>query len=211
MRPIFRWHRRKPVALVLAIYLGVPAVVCLAACLWFLQSGSQPPSSAATASAAPGGPVAIQLGAPAKPALREEILTPDKVSALQLQAEEAFRAGDFATAEALYQKLLPQAKHKAFTGFHLFLCLLQQGKSQEARLLANQATPRTVPKNPVTFYMAAAMAMKAGQPAQAAESISRAHELFPDRSLFYDKALREAGLEPPSTTTTNSGQSSSGG
>jgi hypothetical protein len=209
MRPILRWHRRKPVALVLAVYLGVPAVVCLAACLWLLQSGSQPPPSPATTP--PGGPVAIQLGAPAKPALREENLAPDKVSALQLQAEEAFRKGDFATAEALYQKLFPQAKHKAFTGFHLFLCLIQQGKFQEAQLLANQATPRTVPKNPVTFYMAAALAMKSGQPAQAAESISRAHELFPNMSVFYDKALREAGLEPSSTTTTDPGHSGSGG
>jgi len=211
MRPILRWQRRKPVAHVLAIYLGVPAVVCLATCFWFLLSGSQPPPSAATAPAAPGGPVAIQLGAAAKPALREEDLAPDKVSALQLQAEEAFRKGDFATAEVLYQKLFPQAEHRAFTGFHIFLCLLQQGKSQEAQVFANRATPRTVPKNPVTFYMAAAMAMKSGQPAEAAESISRAHALFPDMSLFYDKALREAGLEPPSTTTTDPGQGGSGG
>jgi len=194
-RPVTRWHRRTPVAVVLAFYFGVAGALSLAVCFWLLQTGApalQPPAIPVPASDEPG---ALGLGVAAKTGLLQEALAPDDFSALELQAEEALRKGDFSGAEVLYRKILPHSRFMALTGFHLFLCLLQQGKFEEAELLASKVPQDSVSRNPVRFYVSAAYAIKSGHLTAASESISSAHSLFPDISVFYDKALREAGME----------------
>lgn len=197
-RPVLRWHRRTPVAAILALYFGVAGALSVAVCFLLLQPGAparQPPAMPGPAS---DEPVALGLGVPArKTGLLQEALAPDDFSALESQADEAFRKGDFSGAEVLYRKILPHSRRMFLTGFHLFLCLLQQGKFEEAELLASKAPQESVPKNPVRFYVSAAYAIKSGDLTAAAESISRAHALFPEASIFYDKALREAGMSLP--------------
>jgi len=199
-RPVFRWHRRTPVAVVLAFYFGVAGALSLAVCFWLFQTGApalQPPALPVPASASdePGGALGFAVSE-RETGLLQESLSPDELSALEVQAEEALRRGDFSRAEVLYGKILPHSRFMALTGFHLFLCLLQQGKIEEAELLASKVPQASVSRNPVRFYVSAAYAIKSGQPAAAAESIASAHSLFPEISVFYDTALREAGMEP---------------
>lgn len=193
LRPVIRWHRRTRVAVVIGVYFGTLGLLSLLLSLYFLQASTPQKENAP----APGGagPVMLTLGAPARNSLRDP--SPDAIALLQQEAETAFRSGNFAVAETLFRRLLPKARLKALTGFQIYLCLLQQGKSAELEVMGGKFPSEAVAKNPLPFFAKAASALKGGRTAEAVELIAFAHRQFPEISLFYDKALRDAGLPPP--------------
>jgi len=195
LRPVTRWHRRTRIGVVIGVYFGTLGALSLLLCLYFLQGATPQRGNVPT----PGtsGPVSLSLGASARIPLQEPSLKPGDVAALQQEAESAFRRGDFPTAEKLFLRILPKARLKALTGFYIYLCLLQEGKAAELELLAGKIPSAALANNPFPFYSKAASALKAGHPAEAVEQIASARRQFPEISLYYDKALREAGLPVP--------------
>jgi len=196
LRPVIRWHRRTPVGVVLGGYFGTLGSLSLLACLFFLfpfplKKEALPPAPAGN------GSVTIALGVSPRNALSQPASVPETIALLQQEADDAFRGGNFASAENLYRQILPKARLKALTGFHIFLCMLQQGKSAELKLMMEKIPPSSIAKNPLGFYARAALDLKAGRPEEAAAPLAAARSQFPEISLFYDEALREAGLPPP--------------
>jgi len=196
LRPLIRWHRRAPVGVVLGVYFGTLGLVSLLACLFFLLPF---PQSKETLPPAPAGngSVTLALGVSPRNALNQPASVPEATAILQQQADEAFRSGNFASAEKLYRQIFPKARLKALTGFHIFLCLLQQGKSAELKMMMEKIPSASIAKNPLCFYARAAVDLKAGRPEEAVAPLAAARSQFPEISLFYDEALREAGLPPP--------------
>lgn len=195
LRPVIRWHRRARVGVVLGVYFGSLGLLSLLLSTYFLLPSPPPKEDVPLAEGT--GLVAMTLEATARNALRDQPPGPDDIATLQQEAETAFRSGDYATAEKLFRRLLPKVRLKALAGFHIYLCLLQQGKSAELEVLSGKIPSKAVAKNPLPLYAKAASALKAGRPAEAGEQIASARRQFPDISPFYDKALREAGLPPP--------------
>lgn len=196
LRPVIRWHRRTPVGIVLGVYFGTLGSLSLLACLFFLLPVQQK-KEALPPAPSDNGSVTLALGVSPRNALGQPASVPEAIAILQQQADDAFRNGNFASAENLYRQILPKARLKALTGFHIFLCLLQQGKSAELKLMMDKIPPASTAKNPLGFYARAALDLKAGRPEEAAAPLAAARSQFPEISLFYDQALREAGLPPP--------------
>lgn len=141
-------------------------------------------------------PVAMTLSGRPGEALRTPSPDLGEVNELQDQADEAFREGNYEMAEQLLRKILPQARLKALTGFQIYICLLKQGKTGEARLLASRFPHVSIAKNPSPFYVQAVDALLVGNTELALSSMELARKQFPETAALYDKVLRDANLIP---------------
>lgn len=192
-RPVFHWHHRSPPGLVLGVYFGVLLLVSVtaSACL-LVSSNGKPPAPAAA-----GKPAEVGLGLANSPAKILSVrVTPEISARLQGEADNAFRAGRFADAEARYRESLPAARFPALTGFHVFLCLLKQGKVAEAKALAGKFPEPSSIRNPSGAFVHAAIALAESRPDDARLDIDSARRRFPMISPFYEKALSDAALAP---------------
>lgn len=196
MRPVFRWQRRSSPLVVLGTYFGIVAFFSIPATVYFLVP--EKPADNGTPhsphSAAPSDP--MQLAMMGNKAVRQSHVEPADIEQLQNEADREFRAGNFAVAEGLFQKLLPNPRFRALTGFHIFLCLLMQGKNAEAEVMLAKFPPENqIAKNPSGFYARAALAIKQGRPDDARRNIDSAHAQFPVLSPLYDQALQSLSPE----------------
>ena len=192
-QPVIRWHRRMPPFVVVAVYFCTLGAISLAACFWLLSAPAEKERAVPRSVQGDSG-VTLALGVPAHKALHDRAPRADEVASLEKLADEKFRARDFAGAEILYRQFMPQARLKALAGFHIYLCLLQQGKSAELKIIEDKISFSSMPKNPFTYYSCAAVALKEGRSQDAKALIDSARAQFPDMSVFYDNALWESGL-----------------
>ncbi len=191
LRPVLRWQRRTPPSKVLACYFGVLGVVSLAAIAVFVWPSPPPPAQRSAPLSAPSG-VTMQLGVPARKAVRDPLPDSAAVAQLQDRADAEFHAGNYAAAEKSFRELLPSARFRPLTGFQIFLCLLKQGKSAEASIMANKFPAGPGAKNPSGQYVAAALAITNGRPDDARAAVEAARRQFPTICPLYDRALAAA-------------------
>jgi len=192
-RPLTRWQRRSSPLIILAAYFGILGVLSLSATTYFLLPSRQE----APAAVAPTDIVAMRLGAPSRSKGFQE--TPKETAdaaRLQSQAEEELQAGSYAAAEQHFRELLPTAHFRALTGFQVFLCLLKQGKTAEAELMAGRFPSGVSARNPSGLYVRAATAVTQGRREDARSAIASARRQYPLISPLYDKALTDTGLAP---------------
>ncbi len=144
----------------------------------------------------PAPPVAMNLSMTARDALKKP--TPDtlEVKRIQSEAEEAFRAKDFARAEEQLREILPFIRLRALGGFQIYVCLVLQGKSAEADVMAAKFPESAVSRNPAPLYIRAVKAIRNGNPENARTEIESARKAFPEISPLYDQVLRDAGIMP---------------
>lgn len=195
LRPVLRWQRRTPPSKVLACYFGALGVVSLAAIAVFVWPSPPPPAQRSAPLSAPSG-VTMQLGVPARKAVRDPLPDPAAVAQFQDRADAEFHAGNYAAAEKSFRELLPSARFRPLTGFQIFLCLLKQGKSAEASIMANKFPAGPGAKNPSGQYVAAALAITDGRPGDARAAVDAARRQFPTICPLYDRALAAAALAP---------------
>jgi thioredoxin-like negative regulator of GroEL len=115
---------------------------------------------------------------------------------MQNQAEEEFRAGNYAAAEQHFRKLLPTARFRALTGFQVFLCLIKQGKIEEAKQMAKKFPYGPAAKNPSGIYASAALALLEGRSDDTRQAIETARRQYPLITPLYDAALVDAKIAP---------------
>jgi len=191
-RPLTRWQRRSSPLIVLAAYFGILGVLSLSATAYFLMPSRQK----APAAVAPTDLVAMRLGPPDRKAIQEPPKEPADAARLQRQAEAELRSGNYAAAEQHFRELLPTAHFRALTGFQIFLCLLKQGKTAEAELMAGRFPSGVSARNPSGLYVRAATALTQGRAEDARSVIGSARRQYPLISPLYDKALADAGIAP---------------
>jgi len=197
LRPIIRWQRRSAAPIVFAVYFGILCVLSISTTVYFLIPASSPnPPPRASLPPAEVAPLTLGTSRPGRLFLQDPRTKPADLSRLQSQAEEEFRAGNYAKAEALFREALPTARLRAFTGFQIFLCLLKQGKFAEAELMAGKFPATANAKNPSGQYVHAALALIHSRPEEARQCVETARREFPSISPFYDKALNDATLQP---------------
>ena len=194
LRPVLRWQHRSSPAAVLGIYFGILCALSVSASVYFLLPARQknPVPAAEEISAE----VALLLnGSDGKLPRQRQSATVNSAQ-LQAHAEKEFQAGRYAAAELLFRKALPTARFPALTGFQVFLCLLKQGKTAEAKALAGKFPPSTSIINPSGIFVHAAYSLRQSRPEDARLDIESARRRFPMMSPFYEKALADAALAP---------------
>jgi len=138
----------------------------------------------------------MQLGKVPDKALEYPLPSATDSARMESEAEAEFQAGNFAAAERNFRKILPTTHFRALVGFQIFLCLLKQGKTAEAELLARNFPTSAAAKNPSGSYALAAIALSQGRSDDALQLVENARRRFPLTSPLYDKALSEASLKP---------------
>jgi len=195
-RPVFRWQRRSSPKAVLATYFGVLGALSLFVTASFLLSswGKKP---AAPAPHPVPAVVSMKLGVPAGKALQPPTRSaPANARGRQALAEKFLRDGNYAAAEQQFREILPTTKFRPLTGFQIYLCLLKQGKTAEAEVMAGKFPTGTLANNPSGLYARAATALVQGRTEDARADIESARRQHPLLSPLYDKALADAGLAP---------------
>lgn len=194
LRPVLRWQHRSSPAAVLGIYFGILCALSVSASVYFLLPRHQkdPVPAAEEISAE----VALLLNASGDKLSPQRQAASANSTRLLGQAEKEFRAGRYAAAELLFRKALPTARFPALTGFQIFLCLLKQGKTAEAKSLAGKFPPSASIINPSGIFVHAAYSLRQSRPEDARLDIESARRRFPMMSPFYEKALADAALAP---------------
>jgi hypothetical protein len=141
----------------------------------------------------------MSLSMSAREALKKPTPDTSEIKRIQSEAEEAFRAKDFAKAETQLREILPFIRLRALGGFQIYVCLVLQGKSAEAEVMAAKFPETAVSRNPAPLYIRAVKAIENGNPEEARMEIESARKAFPEISPLYDQVLRDAGIMPGET------------
>ncbi len=187
-----RWQHRSSPARVLATYFAIFGALSIAITAYFLLSA--PKRNLPVKAAESLEKIPMQLGATVHKPLLEHVSEPPGTAQMQSQAEEEFRAGNYAAAELIFRKLVPTARFRALTGFQVFLCLIKQGKIEEAKQMATKFPYGPTAKNPSGIYASAAFALLEGRSADARQSLETARGQYPLISPLYDTILTDAKI-----------------
>lgn len=204
-RPVLRWRVRHPFLAGLLVWGPVLAASGLLTHS-FIKKASEPSGSRSALSqmaeeADPElGEVRMTFSGPPASSLSIVGNLPAGVTPGQLmrRADLAFLKENYPEAEELYRQALPFQKRKPLVLFKIFVSVLLQNRTEDAKGMLSLIPPPPLGASPANFYARAALAIHEGNRAEAHSLIQEARSRFPVISGDYETVMKDAGVEPPS-------------
>jgi tetratricopeptide (TPR) repeat protein len=137
----------------------------------------------------------LEMPAVRRPALESPGDDEALLGAKRQMAGAEFAAKNYSAAESIYREILPRTFRKPLETYHIFACLLLEGRRTEAENLLSRIPSPPNDNSPAWYYASATRLFVEGKPDQAREWIAKARAEYPKLCPYYDPTLRQLGFE----------------